>query len=790
MAARTPVRHRTIITAALLAAVLAAPFQVSAKEPALARAIPDDVLLFIVGYHNPKSAFIDDYWQDVSDAVKDSGIGADVMGLLGSVLGTEEMEEVQRLRARAAQLLDGVNWDQLHKSEMVFAERLTPPIHSGRIPIFGPANLVWLSRGTDESAVEANFQGLVEILDAIVEEINNAADYDRLSVERSTKGSAELASVNLLAGLTGAPDLTLIAGRRGDLLIIAMGEALLDDVLGMLEAPGARKSIADDPRFQAVFAELPPPENSLTFFNVQALLKPMRQFKDLIVAGLGAETDEYENAEMNPAASMLHGSSLDAYRAGNYEEALQLALQAHEIDQENSILIYNVACFSALIGSTDESLTWLEKAVEAGFYAPNKLASDPDLERLHDHPRYQAVKVLAATKAQECSVKDEVVNSTKSGEAFKLTSEAWRIYGLPEAGKREYEQSLQLLRQAYEIAPADSRVLYYLACFNALLGHTEKALHFLDKAVDGGFFCPGHISRDPDLESIRETERYELAVTRARKKAAERAGGEANAKAALATGIFGRLIEIAGVFDYVATVERTDGNSVHTETIAALVPNAKQNPIYKVFGQGKPLGAFDRYLPKETLSFSVSNGIDADALYTFLEDTLGDAGPAGEKVLQKWSEIQEHIGLNIREDLLSWMGGECVHVTLEDEAGWVMLMEVADEQKARESVGNVLDLLMTTMNDAIMKVPVLAMVMPRRGPLEHEKLEGFENLHFGMSPAPIVWGVADGHLIIGASADAAALCLDTARGGHPNIRDNPRVMAELLCPRNSAAASR
>jgi hypothetical protein len=154
-------------------------------------------------------------------------------------------------------------------------------------------------------------------------------------------------------------------------------------------------------------------------------------------------------------------------------------------------------------------------------------------------------------------------------------------------------------------------------------------------------------------------------------------------------------------------------------------------------------------------------------------------------VLDKWSEIQDSIGLNIREDILSWMGGECVHVTLEDEAGWVMLMKVTNEQKARESVSNVIDLLLTKMNDAMTRTPalaMLAMVMPRRGPLEHEKLEGFESLYFGMSPSPIVWGVADGYLIIGASADAAALCLDTARGGHPNIRDNPRVMAELLLP--------
>jgi hypothetical protein len=769
----------------MIATVFAAPFQLSAEEPVLANAIPDDVLLFVVGHHNPESAFIDDYWQDILNAVKDSGAGEDVMAMVGSLIGMEEMAELQRLKARASQLLDGVNWEQLHKNDMVFAERLPVSMRAGSIPLMGPANMVWISRGADETAVTSNFQALVEILEAIVEEINGYSGEDRLAVKRTTKGAAEIASANLLGGLRRAPDLTLITARRGDLLIIALGEPLLADVLEMLDKPGGRRSLADDPRFRSVFNELPAAENALTFFNVQGLVRPMRQFSGHLAAEIGSSSDEYENTGMSPEARRLHRESMEVYQAGEYEAALKLAHQAWSIDKNNSILTYNLACFNALAGRIEEALTWLEKAVEAGFYAPNKIASDSDLDRLRAHQRYKAVLALATTKAQEQNVKDEVVNSSKSGEAFKLTSEAWRIYETPGAGKREYEQALQLVKQAYEIAPEDSRVLYYSACFHALLGHTEKALHFLDKAVDGGFYSPNFISEDPDLESIRDTKRYREAVARARTKAAQSAGGQATGKAALVTGIFDRLIDIAGVFDYVASVEKTDGHSVHTETIAALVPGAEHRPIYKVFGQSRPLEKFDRHLPKETLSFSVSSGLDADALYAFLEETVSDAGPSGKKVLQKWAEVQDKIGLNFRKDILSWVGSECMHVTLEDEAGWIMLMKVHDEQQARDGVGNLLDLLTKNLNDAMTRIPqlaTLAMVMPRRSPLSHDVLDGFENLHFGMSPIPIVWGVADGYLIIGATADAAALCLETARGGHPNIRDNPRIMAEILLP--------
>ena len=55
---------------------------------------------------------------------------------------------------------------------------------------------------------------------------------------------------------------------------------------------------------------------------------------------------------------------------------------------------------------------------------------------------------------------------------------------------------------------------------------------------------------------------------------------------------------------------------------------------------------------------------------------------------------------------------------------------------------------------------------------------------FGLPVAlqAMVWGVADGWLILGTSADAVATCLETAAGKHPNIRSNDRVMSEALLP--------
>lgn len=114
------------------------------------------------------------------------------------------------------------------------------------------------------------------------------------------------------------------------------------------------------------------------------------------------------------------------------------------------------------------------------------------------------------------------------------------------------------------------------------------------------------------------------------------------------------------------------------------------------------------------------------------------------------------------------------------------LLKVTDEQVARERVAAAIEFFSTKLAELAAQKPVLAtlaMLGVRTSPVRHEQLEGFENLHFAMSPQPVgVWGVADGYLVFSSSADAAALCLATARGEHPNIRSNPRAMSEALVP--------
>lgn len=68
----------------------------------------------------------------------------------------------------------------------------------------------------------------------------------------------------------------------------------------------------------------------------------------------------------------------------------------------NSIAMYNAGTIHARMGHADVALDWLDKAVKAGFPAPNLFATDSDLVSLRGNPRFQAIAKQAQTPPTPC----------------------------------------------------------------------------------------------------------------------------------------------------------------------------------------------------------------------------------------------------------------------------------------------------------------------------------------------------------------------------------------------------
>ena len=86
-------------------------------------------------------------------------------------------------------------------------------------------------------------------------------------------------------------------------------------------------------------------------------------------------------------------------------------------------------------------------------------------------------------------------------EALKALAELYTRAG-------DYEKGLDIDLKLSKLLPRDATVQYNLACSNALLGDTKKAIASLRKAVILGYKDCAHMRRDPDLKSLHDEEEF------------------------------------------------------------------------------------------------------------------------------------------------------------------------------------------------------------------------------------------------------------------------------------------
>jgi TolB-like protein/Flp pilus assembly protein TadD len=96
--------------------------------------------------------------------------------------------------------------------------------------------------------------------------------------------------------------------------------------------------------------------------------------------------------ELNPddarACNLLAGA---LSIVGETAAALDYAARSLEIDPEDPMLLYNVACTYSNLGKLDDALSCLERAVDKGFGHKEWIEHDPDLNAIRDNPRFKAI---------------------------------------------------------------------------------------------------------------------------------------------------------------------------------------------------------------------------------------------------------------------------------------------------------------------------------------------------------------------------------------------------------------
>lgn len=96
--------------------------------------------------------------------------------------------------------------------------------------------------------------------------------------------------------------------------------------------------------------------------------------------------------EMNPHDTRaLYVGANQLCNVGELDKGMELAERALGQDENEPVVLYNVACFYAMKGDTDRSIELLERAVERGWGDRSWLETDSDLDSLRDDDRFKAL---------------------------------------------------------------------------------------------------------------------------------------------------------------------------------------------------------------------------------------------------------------------------------------------------------------------------------------------------------------------------------------------------------------
>ena len=141
-------------------------------------------------------------------------------------------------------------------------------------------------------------------------------------------------------------------------------------------------------------SEVNPADFQVPLFLAQAYSSLGRKREEMKVR-LGALGTIERHLKLNPHDTRaLYFGAQNLVRVGDNAKAIELAERALRQDQDEPIVLYNIACFYAGQGDLGRAIDLLGKAVEMGWGDRAWMEHDSDLDPLHDDPRFK--KLLAS----------------------------------------------------------------------------------------------------------------------------------------------------------------------------------------------------------------------------------------------------------------------------------------------------------------------------------------------------------------------------------------------------------
>ncbi len=242
------------------------------------------------------------------------------------------------------------------------------------------------------------------------------------------------------------------------------------------------------------------------------------------------------------------------------------------------------------------------------------------------------------------------------------------------------------------------------------------------------------------------------------------------------------VIDRLNVLDYTVIVQRTEGDQQFAHMVTSLREDRLDSPVSRIFSKRPTLNRPLQVVPVEAFGFAAGSGVDFKAAYAAILGFVGEEVPGGAELLEGWAEFQTEVGFHLREDLLEWISGEyltislpAVHKPLLLDGDGVLLMTVTDPKLAKEKLQSGLEKLRELAMQHLGQTVLISDAPGVKG-------GGFKKLLIPplmMFGQPVI-GIYGQTLIVATSESAINKCIETAAGRSPSISDSPRFKAEGL----------
>lgn len=216
-----------------------------------------------------------------------------------------------------------------------------------------------------------------------------------------------------------------------------------------------------------------------------------------------------------------------AYRmhsSDRYAEAIEAFKRAIDLGYRKGTAMYNIACGYALLNDKENALVWLQRSIENGFDASERIFNDSDLDPLRTDARFKRIieslpKPEQDTDSEKTYKKKHRVTVDRLEKAnleyARLNQEQstngqeWASVGVRMLLLRDLDRSITALLKAMNYLEDDpDNTMYNLACAYSLKGDRDSGIQWLERSVNAGFDSPQKLSYDPDINNLRADSRF------------------------------------------------------------------------------------------------------------------------------------------------------------------------------------------------------------------------------------------------------------------------------------------